>query len=88
MRRFSKRDQHHLSSAMPILTADFTLYNIISIMAAPTEEMQQLAVDDAVPKQDKPKKEKKPKADKPKAEKPKPGAFTMPKTHLNTDQRI
>lgn len=45
-------------------------------MAAPVEEMQQLDVDDAVPKQDKQKKEKKPKADKPKKEKPQAGRFS------------
>jgi hypothetical protein len=45
-------------------------------MAAPVEEMQQLAVDDAVQNQEKPKKEKKPKADKPKKEKGAAGTFT------------
>jgi hypothetical protein len=55
--------------------AHFILESLVNIMAAPVEEMQQLVVDDAVPKQDKPKKEKKPKADKPKKEKPQAGTF-------------
>ena len=58
-----------------LTTADFILYNTISTRAAPTEEMQQLAVDDAVPKQEKPKKEKKPKADKANKDKAQSGAF-------------
>ncbi len=45
-------------------------------MAAPVEEMQQLAVEDAVPNQEKPKKEKKPKADKPKKDKPAAGTLS------------
>ena len=57
-------------------------------MAAPTEEMQQLAVDDAVPKQEKPKKEKKPKADKANKDKAQSGAFDTSWTRSNTDQRI
>jgi hypothetical protein len=57
-------------------------------MAAPVEEMQQLAVEDAVPNQDKPKKEKKPKGDKPKKDKPQAGTCSISPTRSPTDQGI
>jgi hypothetical protein len=60
----------------PPINAESILYNTFNIMAAPVEEMQQLAVEDAVPNQEKPKKEKKPKADKPKKDKPAAGTLS------------